>query len=171
MLTTQRLLLRPMKDEDAYNLYQLNSDPDVVRYTGDSGCINLTDAQKIITDFSKPQFQKYKMGRFAVLLTDGTFAGWCGLKFHPEISEVDLGYRFHKRVWGQGFATEASRATLQYGFGDLGLQLITARAMPANVASIKVLQKLGMTFRGLVTESCEPRGFLKYDLSLTEFNK
>lgn len=157
--------------EDASPLLALNSIPEVVRYTGDTPTSTLEDAMKLITDTSQPQFQKYKMGRFTVSLHDGTFLGWCGLKYFPEDQEVDLGYRLHPRYWGQGFATEASLASLTYGFGELKLKRIVARAMPANTASIKVLQKLKMTFRGLDSNPRTPRGLVLYDLEAREFMK
>lgn len=171
MLETDRLILRPMKNEDAILLFELNSDPEVVKFTGDNACLNLADAEKIITELSCPQFQKYKMGRFSTFLKDGTFLGWCGLKYFPEKDEVDLGYRLHRCFWGQGLATEASRASLKYGFEVLGLKRIVARSMPENISSLKVIQKLGMTFRGLVNDPCEPHGFILYDQTAVEYQK
>jgi [ribosomal protein S5]-alanine N-acetyltransferase len=171
MLETERLILRPMMIEDAIHLLELNSDPMVIRYTGDSSCKTIVDAQKIVTELSIPQFQKFKMGRFSVLKKDGTYLGWCGLKKFPEQNEVDLGYRFHQHFWGQGFATESSRESLDYGFNVLKLNKIVARAMPENIPSIKVMQKLGMTFRGIVNDPCEPHGFILYDLTSAEYNK
>jgi RimJ/RimL family protein N-acetyltransferase len=61
--------------------------------------------------------------------------------------ETDLGYRFHKRFWGKGYATESSILSLDYGFDTLPLTNVIARACNENVASIKVMQKLGMRFR------------------------
>jgi RimJ/RimL family protein N-acetyltransferase len=171
MLETERLLLRPMKNEDAYNLFLLNSDADVVRYTGDALSKNLADAQRILSDIVHPQFQQYKMGRFTVTLKDGTYLGWCGLKFFPDIKEVDLGYRFMKKFWGQGYATEAARACLAYGFGELALSKIVARSMPQNSQSIKVLQKLGMTYRGMLQDGHFPHGYVLYDITAEEFSK
>lgn len=172
MLTTPRLFLRPMKNEDALHLFELNSDPEVVRYTGDTSCASLTEATRIITELAQPQFDKFKMGRFSVFLHDGTYLGWCGLKLHHDFNnEVDLGYRFHRRYWGQGYATEASLACLKYGFEELGLKRIVAKVMPANIGSIKVVQKLGMTFRGLGMDPTDPPGFIVYDLTDEEFKK
>lgn len=171
MLETQRLILRPMKDEDAIHLFELNADPEVIRYTGDVACLNLAEAQRIISELSFPQFYKYKMGRFSTFLKDGTYLGWCGLKYFPEKNEVDLGYRFHRRFWGQGYATESAQASLCYGFEQLGLKRILAKAMPANQGSIKVIQKLGMTFRGLINDPSEPHGFMLYDITADEYKK
>lgn len=171
MLETARLIIRPAVLKDAPLLYQLNSDPEVMRYTGDVNFKNMADAESLISTKLIPQFQKNGMGRFMVFLKDGTYIGWCGLKHFPEQNEVDLGYRFMKKFWGQGYATEASLACLEYGFKTLKLQKIIARAMPENVSSIKVMMKLGMTFRGFKKDPCDPIPFIFYDISQKEFLK
>jgi RimJ/RimL family protein N-acetyltransferase len=68
------------------------------------------------------------------------FLGWCGLKYLFETNEVDLGYRFMKKFWGKGYATEAALACIEYGFATLNLHQIVGRALPGNLASIKVLE-------------------------------
>jgi RimJ/RimL family protein N-acetyltransferase len=171
MLETARLILRPMQDEDAFHLYELNADPDVIRYTGDLSANSLSEASKIIHERTRPQWLQFKMGRFSTLLKDGTYLGWCGLRYFPEQEEVDLGYRFQQRFWGQGYATESSKICLQYGFETLGLKRIVAKAMPENIASLKVLQKLRMTFRGLNTDPSDPHGLILYDLTADEWAK
>ena len=72
--------------------------------------------------------------------------GWCGLKYLSETNEVDLGYRFMKKFWDKGYATEAALACIEYGFNRLNLQRIVGRALPGNLASIKVLEKCGMKY-------------------------
>lgn len=164
MIETKRLIIRPAIIEDAENLFNLNSDPDVVRYTGDTSFRTLEEARNIIHERMFTQFNLYKMSRFTVLLKDGTYLGWCGLKYFPETDEVDLGYRFMKKHWGNGYATEASAACLEYGFKNLKLKRIIAKAMPDNIGSIKVLQKLGMTFKGYVKDPTDPCSFILYEL-------
>jgi len=171
MLETQRLILKVATLEEAPLLVNLNNDPDVVRYTGEAPFQSLVDAQTIIRDRMMDQFQNYRMGRFSVYLKDGTYIGWCGLRFFPETEEVDLGYRFLKKDWGQGYASEASERCLRYGFEELNIKKIIARAMPENIASIKVTQKLKMTFRGLNTDPTEPHNFILYDITAEEFHK
>jgi RimJ/RimL family protein N-acetyltransferase len=86
-------------------------------------------------------------GRWAVhTKAENEFIGWCGLKSRPERKEIDLGYRFIRSSWGKGFATEAAYASLRYGFDKLQLDRIIGRAMPQNLASIRVLEKCGMQF-------------------------
>lgn len=168
MLETNRLILRPAVLEDAHYLVHLNSDPDVIRYTGDEKFQSQLEAQNLIRDKLIPHYYKYKMGRFMTFLKDGTFVGWCGLKYFPENDEVDLGYRFIRSHWGQGFATEASNTCIHYGFNELKLKKIIAKVMPENIASIKVMQKLGMTFRGYLRDPTDPQSFIVYELQKSE---
>ena len=87
------------------------------------------------------------MGRWLVIIKQNNeLLGWCGLKFLPDENEVDLGYRFFKKYWGNGYATESATAVLHYGFETLKLKCIIGRAAAANTASIRVLQKVGMHF-------------------------
>ncbi|MGE3610091.1 MAG: GNAT family N-acetyltransferase [Bacteriovoracaceae bacterium] len=164
MIKTPRLIIRPAALEDAPFLFQLNSDPEVIRFTGDEICKNIDEAQELITKKLVPQLQLYKTSRFLVFLLDGTFIGMCGLKFFPDQKEVDLGYRFLKKYWGKGYATEASQACLQWGFKHLKLNRIIAKVMPENIQSIKVLQKLNMKFYGINRDPSDPAGFLTYEI-------
>lgn len=170
MLETNRLILSQHTLADASNLFTLNSDPDVVRYTGDGAFSSVVDAHNLVRDRMIPQFEKYRMSRLKVVRKeDNAYLGWCGLKYFPETNEVDLGYRFMKKYWGMGYATEASRVCLEYGFMTLNLPRIIAKAMPDNKGSIKVMQKLGMTFRGYVHDPTDPCPFILYDMKKSEF--
>ncbi len=169
MIETTHLILRWHTLEDAKAMMDLNSDPEVIRYTGDGPLNTIEDAQKVITERLFPQKELYQMGRFAVTLKDGTFIGWCGLRYFPHTQEVDLGYRFKKMYWGKGFATETSIACLKYGFETLKLKKIYATAMPDNIGSIKVMQKLGMTFKGVVKDDDDPQPLIRYEITAEEF--
>jgi len=145
---TDRLVLRTFTEDDAPLLYKLNLDPEVIRYTLDP-IVDIKQAKKILQEVILPQYKFYGHGRWAVFLKPGLeFIGWCGLKFLAERNEVDIGYRFMKKYWGQGFATEAALGTLKYGFQNLGLKRILGRALPCNKASIKVLEKCAMQYVG-----------------------
>ncbi len=171
MLETFRLVLKVATIQEASAMVELNSDPEVVRYTGDSALHSIQEAEAVIRDRLLSQYEKYRMGRFSVYLKDGTYIGWCGLRFFPESNEVDLGYRLMKKFWGQGYASEASEVCLQYGFETLKLKRIMAKAMPENIGSLKVIQKMKMTFRGLNTDPNEPLGFITYDITAEEFQR
>ena len=146
VIETDRLLLRKFTEADALLLYELNLDPEVIRYTHDP-ITDVEHARKILNDVILPQYVLYDHGRWAVHLRSNLeFTGWCGLKYLPETNEVDLGYRFMKKFWGNGYATEAALACIEYGFSNLHLHQVVGRALPGNIASIKVLEKCGMKY-------------------------
>ena len=146
ILETDRLLLRTFTIADAPLIYELNLDPDVIRYTLDP-IKDIEHAKQVLEKVILPQYALYNHGRWAVLVKpELEFIGWCGLKARPERNEIDLGYRFIKKIWGKGYATEAAYASIKYGFDKLNLQRIVGRAMPGNAGSIRVLEKCGMTY-------------------------
>ena len=148
IIDTKRLLLRTFTVDDASLIYELNLHPDVTRYTGDP-IRDLQHAQEVLYQVILPQYALYNHGRWAVHVKPGLeFIGWCGLKNRPERNEIDLGYRFIKEAWGNGYATEAAYACLKYGFEKLHLPRIVGRAMPDNIASLRVLEKCNMQFIG-----------------------
>lgn len=147
-METERLLMRKFTIDDAQLIYDLNLDPEVIRYTLDP-IKDIEHARQVLESTILPQYALYNHGRWAVLVKpDLQFIGWCGLKARPERDEIDLGYRFIKDAWGKGYATEAAFACLKYGFEQLGLKRIVGRAMPQNVASLRVLEKCGMQYIG-----------------------
>lgn len=149
IIETERLLLREFTEHDANLIYELNSDPDVVRYTHDL-IKDLSHATEVLQKTILPQYALYRHGRWGVHIKRSLeFIGWCGLKYRSELDEIDLGYRFKKEAWGKGYATEAAYASINYGFEKLGLKGITARAEIENEASWKVLEKCGMTYIGI----------------------
>ena len=142
-LATARLELREFEPDDATAMVELNSDPEVLRYTGDKPFESVEAARRFLEAY--PDYRTNGFGRWAVLLrSTGEFAGWCGLKRVD--GEVDLGYRLHRRFWGAGIATEAARASVAHGFLELGLEEIIARAWSQNLASIRVIEKCGLRF-------------------------
>ena len=101
---TERLVLREFDQGDAQDLYFLNSDLDVLKYTGDKPFKSIQEARDFVLEYD--DYKKNGLGRWAVVSKlDRSFLGWCGLKKHPE-GFIDLGFRFSKLNWGKGFATE-----------------------------------------------------------------
>lgn len=142
-LATARLVLREFEPDDAAAMVELNSDPEVLRYTGDRPFESVESARRFLEAY--PDYRVNGFGRWAVLLrATGEFAGWCGLKLVD--GEVDLGYRLHRRFWGRGIATEAARASVAHGFLELGASELVARAWAENRASIHVIEKCGFRF-------------------------
>lgn len=146
LLETPRLYLREFLLEDDHSMYELNADPLVIQYTGDAAFPSPAAARRFLARYQRETYRRYGMGRLAVLRReDDSWLGWCGLKYHPDAGKVDLGFRFFRRYWGNGYATEAGRACLEYGFRQLRLEVIVAHALKVNLASIRVLEKLGFS--------------------------
>lgn len=167
VLETPRLILRQFTEADAPLILSLNSDPAIVKYVHEPTLKTIEQAEKILTDIILPQY-KNNLGRWGIHVKDSMdFIGWCGLKYLPEPDEIDLGYRLMQKAWGHGYATEAAQASLDYGFKELDLKLITGRAHVENLASIKVLEKLDMDFIGEgIVEDCPVRTYTKANPNL-----
>jgi len=144
LFESERLKFREFNFDDADNLYQLNLDPEVIRYTGDPAFESVETARLFIYNYKDYKLKGF--GRWAAeRKSDGKFIGWSGLKIN-EVDKIDLGYRFFKTEWGKGYATEAAQACLKYGFEKLAMAEIIARADKANLASLRVIEKLGMEY-------------------------
>lgn len=142
---TQRFFLREIHENDAESFYQLNSNPNVLKFTGDQPFLNVEEARLFLQNYQ--EYQKFGFGRWAIISKETQdFVGWCGLKFHPETKEVDVGFRIFEEFWNQGIATETAKASVDYGFNSLNLNEIIGRAMKDNHASVMVLKKCGLVF-------------------------
>ena len=140
VIETERLKLREFKESDARFLFELNDDPEIIKYTGDTPFTSVQDAQKFLLEYEDYTYHGY--GRWVVVRkSDDDLLGWCGLKYN-ELNMVDIGFRLFRKYWGKGYATEAARASLKYGFEILKLEEIIARSHPENERSIKVIKTL-----------------------------
>lgn len=145
ILETNRLLLRELNPNDAENFYRLNLNPNVIKYTGNSSFKNTQEARDFLENYQDYKLNGY--GRWAVINKEtNQFIGWCGLKFEEMENETDIGFRFLEEEWNKGYATESAIACLNYGFEKLNLKRIIGRAMKENIASIKVLEKIGLEY-------------------------
>ncbi len=143
---TERTYLRNLLPDDAEQFYALNFDSEVLKYTGDQPFERIEAAKNFLSNYD--QYEKYGVGRLAVIeKTSGCFLGWCGLKYSPGLHEYDIGFRFFREYWNKGFATETAKICIDFGFRELDIAEIVGRAMTENRASIKVLEKIGMTFK------------------------
>jgi RimJ/RimL family protein N-acetyltransferase len=151
-LETERLILRHFTPDDADNLVMLDGDPEVLRYLNGG---TPTPRDFIVRD-TLPRFFSYdEIGRgygvwAAIEKGTGAFLGRFILrpKRDTEPDAWDLGYRLRRSAWGQGYATEGSRALLRKAFTELGVRRVTAGTLVANVASWRVMEKAGLTIVG-----------------------
>jgi RimJ/RimL family protein N-acetyltransferase len=147
-LNTERLILRKLVLADVDDMFYLDSNPSVHKYLGNKPISSIEEAREIIA-FVIEQYSKFNIGRWAVIEKETKqFVGWAGLKFHHLYEgkykdSYDLGYRLIPKYWGKGYATEASKAIIQYGLKEMGLNEIYAGVNIHNLSSKAVLNKCG----------------------------
>lgn len=140
---TDRLRLRAFTPADVDVLAALDGDPAVRRFLDDGRPVPREVVERETLPALLAQYRRWPgFGHFAVE-ADG-FVGWVCLVPTGTPGEASVGWRFGTAAWGRGYATEAARALVDRGFGELGLRRVTATTMTVNVASRRVMEKLGM---------------------------
>ena len=153
-IETERLILRDLLETDVDGMFELDSNPIVHKYLGNKPIKTKTQAEEAIA-FIRKQYEERGIGRFAAIEKEsGDFIGWTGIKFNTGDKEVivdkrdfyDIGYRFIPRYWGKGYASESAFASLDFGFKELNIETMSGAAEIGNIASNRVLQKIGLKF-------------------------
>jgi RimJ/RimL family protein N-acetyltransferase len=149
LLTTERLLLRPLSIDDLEWLVALRGDSDVMRYIGGEGAVSRERTVERV-DRYLACWAEHGFGMFGIRFRGADEAvGWAGIQPLEQTGEIEVGYAFGRSTWGKGLATEAARAVVAWGFREHGLERIVAVASPENEASRHVMDKMGMTYEGL----------------------
>jgi RimJ/RimL family protein N-acetyltransferase len=151
VLTTERLLLRAWREEDLEPFAALNADPRVMEHFPSTMTREESDA--FVLEYILPHFTERGFGHWAVEVRGvAPFVGFVGLNvpsFDAHFTPcVEIGWRLSAPSWGKGYATEAARAAIAYGFEDAGLDEIVSFTVPANRRSVAVMERLGMRFDG-----------------------
>lgn len=146
IIATQRLRLRAWRDEDLEPFASLNADPRVMEHFAKTLDRTESDARAARI---RDHFARHGFGYWAVEVVGvAEFVGFVGLevpRFQAHFTPcVEIGWRFAYEFWGRGYATEAARATLEFGFRELGLDEIVSSTVPANRRSWSVMERLGM---------------------------
>ena len=144
VLRTERMVLREMVPEDADDLMLIFSDPEAMRYYPSTK--TRKEAERWV-DWVTASHEENGFGLWACVLEEtGEFCGQCGL-VPQEVGgrrEVEVGYLFVRGFWGRGLATEAARASRDFGFGRLGLERLVSLINPENAPSRRVAERIGM---------------------------
>jgi RimJ/RimL family protein N-acetyltransferase len=149
ILETERLILREMLLSDAEALFEMDSNPNVHQYLWNKPLTSIDEVYQYIEKV-RNQYLENNIGRFVVVLKEtNELIGWAGLKYNTEIVNnkvhfYDIGYRLNEKFWGKGYASEASFAWLDYGFKVMKINIMEAAAHTANIASNRILQKIGL---------------------------
>ncbi len=180
-LETERLVLRPFSGTEAEvdDLVALENDPDVMRFINGGRPVSRETIRMHTLPRLRHNYPCFGTRGYwaAEERTTGRFLGW--FEFRPldesSTAEVELGYRLNRAAWGRGFATEGSRALIDKGFTDLGVDRVTANTMAVNARSRRVLEKAGLVFvRNFTGDWAEPiegseHGDVEYDLTRSEW--
>src|SRR5512136_1050757 len=143
---TPRLLLRPLQPADAAVLHRINQSEGVLRYFPNPTPPPLDKVQRFIAG-QQAHWEKYGYGNWGILPAgEKEIVGWAGLQFLPELNETEVGFLLDRPFWGKGYATEAARASLDFGFEHFDLDHIIALVHPDNVASRRVIEKCGLIY-------------------------
>ena len=146
VIETAQLILRPITTRDVEMLHQIWIEPEVREYLWD-GEIITTDRVRSLVDTSLQSFKEKGFGLWGIWLRQmNSLIGFCGFWLFHDPPKLELLYGVSSAHWHRGLATEAARAMLNYGFGVLSFDRIEASTDVANLASIRVLEKAGMTF-------------------------
>jgi RimJ/RimL family protein N-acetyltransferase len=149
-LETERLVLRQFTEDDVDNLVELDSDPDVMRFINGGRPTPRQEIENDVLPWYLDYHERFPGYGFwaAVEKSTGRFVGW--FHFRPaegaQSDEIELGYRLRRSAWGKGYATEGSRALIDKGFAEFGVQRVVASTMVVNVASRRVMEKAGLKF-------------------------
>jgi len=153
-ITTPRLNIRELSIADAAFVLALTNEPSTIENIGDKGLRSVADAQRFISKGPWTRQQKPGYGQFGIeLKQNGQLIGVCGILYRIKLDLTDIGFALMPQYWRQGFAFEAASAVMDYGHRDLGIGNLTGLTSATNVASIKLLKKLGMRFETMVSMS------------------
>jgi RimJ/RimL family protein N-acetyltransferase len=141
VIETERLVLRPLTVADLDLFMAMHDAPEVIETMGSFS----PDASVERLERNEREWREHGYGLVALIEREtGQFVGRSGLKYWPQFDETEVGWVLHPGFWGRGFATEAARACLDWGFGNLAIPYITAMILPGNTRSLRVAARLGM---------------------------
>lgn len=148
VLRTRRLFLRQLAERDAPFIVAVLNEPGFIANIADKGVRTEEQARDYLRTGPLASYATHGFGLWWLGLPDGTPVGLCGLLRRPGMDDVEIGYALLARYEGQGYATEAASACLTYGRARYDLARIVGIVNPDNVASARVLEKIGLRYEG-----------------------
>ena len=151
IVETERLVLRKLSTDDAEFIVELLNQPSFLRYIGDKEVRNNGDAVRYIQTGPVASYERFGFGLYLVELKEsGESIGMCGLLKRDSLPDVDIGFAFLPSYWSRGYALESATAVMNYGREELGLRRIVAITSADNDASMRLLEKIGLRFEGMI---------------------
>jgi RimJ/RimL family protein N-acetyltransferase len=155
-LRTERLTLREFSAQDADFILNLLNEPSFIQNIGDRGVRTLADAEGYLERGPLASYAKHGFGLLAVSSNEtGELMGMCGLIKRDTLDDVDIGYAFLPKFWSKGYAVEAALGVKEFARNIVKLNRIVAIVDPTNASSIRLLEKIGMTFEKMVRLSAD----------------
>jgi RimJ/RimL family protein N-acetyltransferase len=180
-LETERLFLRRFTSDDVDNLVELDGDPAVMRFITGGRATPREEIEKEVLPAFLAYYERGAGYGFwaAIEKATGRFVGWFHLRPAEDApaGEVELGYRLRRPAWGKGYATEGSRALIDKGFSELGVERVVASTMVVNVASRRVMEKAGLRFVRIFHQPWpdpiegEEEGDVEYELHRSDWER
>ncbi|MDQ0475986.1 GNAT family N-acetyltransferase [Chryseobacterium sp. MDT2-18] len=165
MTETERLLLKPMSTDDSEFIFELYNSPNFIKFIGDRNIKSVKDAENYIIAKFLPQAERLGYGNYLIMLkATGQKIGSVGI-FEREGLEVhDIGFSFLPEFEGKGYGFEAARQLLETAFSEFGLKKISAITSKENIASQKLIEKLGLQYQSTVRLPDDEVELLYYEL-------
>jgi ribosomal-protein-alanine N-acetyltransferase len=159
VLETERLLLRKVSLDDAADIFEYATDPEVPKFMPWEPHQSIQETYDYLERVIK-RYQEHDPGPWAIVRKrDAKMIGTCSYgSWEREHRRAEIGYVLNQRYWGQGYMTEAIGAIIAFGFRELGLNRIQARCEVPNIGSARVMEKAGMTFEGVLRQQLFEKG-------------
>jgi RimJ/RimL family protein N-acetyltransferase len=149
-LLTSRLQITHFEATDTAFIYELLNSPQWLQFIGDRNIKNEQDALRYIQESIFASYQQHGFGFYKVSLLDGTPIGMCGLIKRPNLPYIDIGFAFLPRYTNNGYGFESAQSVMNYAFNELKVSELAGITLTKNIASIKLLEKLGMKFKEMI---------------------
>ena len=168
-LETKRLFLRRVDLRDAGLMLAIWNDPAFVRHVGDRGVRTEAEARTELEGGALRLYREFGYGPFKLVRkVDATAIGICGLFKRDNLDDPDIGFAVLPDYCGHGYAGEAAFAVLSHARDDLGIDRLTAIVSPGNEPSIGLIEKLGLTYSGMITMPGDDEAIRLYEMNLQE---
>ena len=169
LMETERLRLRPVTVDDTALMLAVWNDPAFIENVADRQIRSVEQAREAIENGAQKLFEDYGYGPYCMSLkTDGSMIGICGLFRRENLEDPDIGFGVLPDYCGKGYAGEAAAAVVDYARSELRIDRIAAIVSPTNVASISLIEKLGLTFVRMITMPGDDEAICLYSKSLIE---
>lgn len=164
---TERLILKPTTEQDAQFVFELLNMPKWIQNIGDRNINTVEDAKEYIVQKMLPQYKKLGFGNYTIIRkSDGIKMGSCGLYDRKGLEGVDIGFAFLPNFEGKGYAFESANKIIEIGIHQFGLTQISAITSKENKASQRLLGKLGLRYKGLITLPNDNEELILYQIEM-----